>query len=105
LDTECDSVDELATITAEAFAQHQDYPTITSFPGLADTARARVLAEIGNDRNRFTDTRALKAIAGSAPVTGRSRLCLGLLHAHQFPSEPESLRTGAAPPETATQQP
>jgi transposase len=28
-----------------------------------------VLAEIGDDRTRFTDARALKAYAGSAPVT------------------------------------
>lgn len=29
----------------------------------------RVLAEIGDDRPRFTDARALKAYAGSVPVT------------------------------------
>jgi transposase len=28
-----------------------------------------VLAEIGDDRARFADARALKAYAGSAPVT------------------------------------
>lgn len=38
---------------------------------------ARVLAEIGDDRTRFTDAKALKAYAGAAPVTrasGRSRV-------------------------------
>jgi hypothetical protein len=30
---------------------------------------ARLLAEIGDDRNRFSDARALKAYAGSAPIT------------------------------------
>jgi transposase len=34
---------------------------ITSFPGLAEITRARILAEIGDDRFRFTDARALKA--------------------------------------------
>lgn len=45
---------------------------ITSFPGLADVSGARVLAEIGDDRSRFADARALKAYAGSAPVTRAS---------------------------------
>ncbi|WP_434100702.1 transposase [Streptomyces olivaceoviridis] len=30
---------------------------------------ARVLAELGDDRARFTDARALKSYAGSAPIT------------------------------------
>ena len=49
---------------------------ITSFPGLADVSGAIVLAEIGDDCNRFTDDRALQAFAGSAPVnraSGKSR--------------------------------
>jgi transposase len=43
-----------------------------SFPGLADSTGARVLAEIGDDRARFADARALKAYAGSAPITRAS---------------------------------
>ncbi|MGS2805929.1 transposase [Nocardia sp. MW-W600-9] len=43
-----------------------------SFPGLADLSGARVLAEIGDDRTRFADARALKAYAGTAPVTRAS---------------------------------
>jgi len=72
----CASVDQLAAALIEAFAQHPDYETITSFPGLADISGAIVLAEIGDDRNRFADDRALQAFAGSAPVTrasGKSR--------------------------------
>ncbi|MER7470728.1 transposase [Micromonospora sp. NPDC000018] len=42
---------------------------ITSFPGLAEVSGARILAEIGDDRTRFADARALKAYAGSAPIT------------------------------------
>lgn len=80
VDTECDSVDELAAATAEAFTQHPDYAIITSFPGLADTAGARVLAEIGDDRARFADTRALKAFAGSAPVTRASGRSIVITH-------------------------
>ncbi|WP_459185591.1 transposase, partial [Streptomyces sp.] len=33
---------------------------------------ARVLAEIGDDRSRFADAKALKAYAGAAPVTRAS---------------------------------
>jgi transposase len=76
LDAACDALDDLTTATTEAFTAHPDYTIITSFPGLADTSGARVLAEIGDDRGRFADARALKAYAGSAPVTrasGRSR--------------------------------
>lgn len=82
LDTACVNVDELAQASAALFQQHPDYAIITSFPGLADSTGARVLGEIGDDRNRFADARALKAYAGSAPITrasGRSiRYCQDL---------------------------
>ncbi|MGH3498419.1 MAG: IS110 family transposase [Nocardioidaceae bacterium] len=76
LDAICGSVDQLAAALVETFAQHPDYEIITSFPGLADISGAIVLAEIGDDRDRFCDDRALQAFAGSAPVTrasGKSR--------------------------------
>ncbi|GAB3976624.1 IS110 family transposase [Actinoallomurus acanthiterrae] len=77
LNAECDSVDQLADATQEAFQQHPDHDVITSFPGLGEQTGARLLAEIGDDRDRFADARALKAFAGSAPVTrasGRSQV-------------------------------
>lgn len=77
LDAICASIDQLTGALTAAFAQHPDYQIITSFPGLADVSGAIVLAEIGDDRNRFTDDRALQAFAGSAPVTrasGKSRI-------------------------------
>jgi transposase len=70
------SVEQLAAALGEAFRQHPDYEIITSFPGLADITGAILLAETGDDRNRFRDDRALQAFAGSAPVTrasGKSR--------------------------------
>jgi transposase len=76
LNAVCDSVDQLADAVSEAFRRHPDYEIITSFPGLADVSGAIVLAEIGDDRERFADDRALQAFAGSAPVTrasGKSR--------------------------------
>ena len=72
----CGSVEQLAAALVEAFTQHPDHEIITSFPGLADISGAIVLAEIGDDRNRFADDRALQAFAGSAPLTrasGKSR--------------------------------
>jgi transposase len=76
LDAVCDSVDQLAAALLAAFRRHPDYEIITSFPGLADISGAIVLGEIGDDRTRFVDDRALQAFAGSAPVTrasGKSR--------------------------------
>jgi transposase len=62
------------------FQTHPDYAIIVSFPGLADSTGARMLAEIGDDRTRFTDARALKAYAGSAPVTRASGRSLSVTH-------------------------
>jgi hypothetical protein len=65
LSTECDSVENLAAATNQAFASHPDYTIITSFPGLADTSGARLLAEIGDDR--------VAAAATARGGVGRSR--------------------------------
>lgn len=72
LDVECGSVEQLGQAAAEAFRQHPDHAVITSFPGLGELTGARVFAEIGDDRARFADARALKAFAGSSPVTKAS---------------------------------
>jgi transposase len=82
LDTACANVDELGKASAELFQQHPDYAIITSFPGLADSTGARVLAEVGDDRARFADARALKAYAGSAPITRASGRSLSVTHRH-----------------------
>ena len=65
---------------AEEFRKHSDYAVITSFPGLAEVTGARVLAEIGDDRDRFADDRALKAYAGSAPITRASGKVTSITH-------------------------
>jgi transposase len=70
------NVVELERALGEAFAQHPDAAIITSFPGLGTVLGARILGEIGDDRSRFADAKALKAFAGTAPVTrasGRKR--------------------------------
>ncbi|WP_428846815.1 transposase [Nocardia terpenica] len=50
------------------------------FPGPADLTGARILAEIGDDRSRFATDRALKAYAGSAPVTRASGKTISITH-------------------------
>ncbi|GAA2639067.1 IS110 family transposase [Actinomadura fulvescens] len=80
LDTECTNADRLSETVAEAFRQHPDHQVITSFPGLSDQLGARILAEIGDDRERFADARSLKAYAGSAPVTRASGRSISITH-------------------------
>ncbi|MFF9483091.1 IS110 family transposase [Streptomyces sp. NPDC014733] len=72
LDAACQAADDLAAAVDEAFRQHADSEILLSFPGLGPLLGARVLAEIGDDRNRFADARALKSYAGSAPITRAS---------------------------------
>lgn len=80
LDTACTNAEELATATSTQFDQHPDAEIITSLPGLGPLTGARVLAEIGDDRSRFADARALKAYAGAAPVTRASGKSLTIMH-------------------------
>ncbi|MEU4426701.1 transposase [Actinoplanes sp. NPDC024001] len=80
LNTACDNVDRLAEAVTAALHQHPDYEILVSFPGLSETGAARVLAEIGDDRARFSDARALKAYAGSAPVTRASGRSISITH-------------------------
>lgn len=80
LDAACASADDLEHAATQSFNQHPDAGIITSFPGLGALTGARVLAEIGDDRSRFTDARGLKAYAGSAPVTRASGKSIAVLH-------------------------
>jgi transposase len=72
LDTAVANIAELEHALTEAFAQHPDAAILTSFPGLGTVLGARILGEIGDDRTRFADAKALKAFAGTAPVTRAS---------------------------------
>ena len=56
---------------------------VTSFVGLGDLTGARLLAEIGDDRTRFADARALKAFAGLLQGSGVITLFAVLFHRHQ----------------------
>jgi transposase len=80
LDAACTNAEELAAEASAHFDQHPDAEIITSLPGLGSLTGARVLAEIGDDRSRFADARALKAYAGAAPVTRASGKSLTVMH-------------------------
>ena len=80
LDAACAGADDLEQAATAEFHKHPDHAVITSFPGLAEVTGARILAEIGDDRDRFADDRALKAYAGSAPVTRASGKVTSITH-------------------------
>lgn len=56
----------------EQFKGHPDAELIQSLPGLAEVLGARVLAEFGDDPNRYVDSKARKCYAGTAPITRAS---------------------------------
>jgi transposase len=61
---------------AAAVAEHPDGRIFASFPGVGPVTTAVLLAEIGEDRQRYPRPEVLLAAAGLAPVTrssGRSR--------------------------------
>jgi transposase len=54
------------------FGKHPDAEIYLSQPGLGVVLGARVLAEFGDDNNRYADARARKNYAGTSPITRQS---------------------------------
>jgi transposase len=54
------------------FGQHPDAKIIVSQPGLGPVLGARVLAEFGDDPDRYTDAKSRKNYAGTSPITRAS---------------------------------
>ena len=54
------------------FGQHPDAEIYLSQPGLGVVLGARVLAEFGDDKNRYADAKARKNYAGTSPITRQS---------------------------------
>ena len=54
------------------FGQHPDAEIYASQPGLGPILGARVLAEFGDDPDRYADARARKNYGGMAPITKAS---------------------------------
>lgn len=66
---------ELAGLEAElaqSFKGHPDAEIYRSLPGLGVVLSARVLAEFGDDPNRYVHPKSRKAYAGTAPITKAS---------------------------------
>lgn len=67
--------EEIAGLEREleaAFEDHPDAKILRSLPGLGTVLGARVLAEFGDDRTRYTDARARRNYAGTSPITKAS---------------------------------
>jgi len=64
---------------ADHFELHPDAKIIRSLPGLGMILGARVLAEFGDDPNRYADAKSRKNYGGTSPITrasGRQRVVL-----------------------------
>ena len=73
------AVEQLEQALATEFDEHPMAPVLRSAPGLGPVLAARVLAEVGDDPERFASAGGLRAFAGTAPVTrasGKSRRVL-----------------------------
>lgn len=71
-----DTVATLESTLSQALAEHPDAEVLRSVPGVGKVIGARLLAEIGDDPERFESASAIRSFAGTAPVTiasGRSR--------------------------------
>jgi transposase len=69
--------EQLAALEASltsAFSAHPDAEIVRSQPGLGMVLAARVLAEFGDDPQRYVSAKARKAYAGTAPITRASGL-------------------------------
>jgi transposase len=63
---------ELGKVVGEHFGRHPDAEIYASQPGLGVILAARVLAEFGDDPDRFADAKARKNYAGTSPITRAS---------------------------------
>ena len=65
-------IQQLQAALGDRFDQHPDAEIVRSLPGLGTILGARVLAEFGDDPNRFDDTKSRKNYAGTSPITRAS---------------------------------
>ena len=98
LDAACAAADDLEHAATESFNQHPDAGIMTSFPGLGALADARVLAETGDDRSRFSDAKASRPTPEPPPSPAPA--------ARPDPSPAAASRTTAStPPATSGRSP
>jgi transposase len=51
---------------------HADYSIVEKLPGASFRTHARIIAALGDDRNRYADAASLQCAAGIAPITTQS---------------------------------
>lgn len=56
----------------QLFQQHPDQVIFASLPGAGDLLQPKLLAMLGEDRERFPDPQDIRALAGTCPVTQQS---------------------------------
>src|SRR5438445_13047912 len=72
-------IESLAAELEASFERHPDAEILSSLPGLGVVLGARVLAEFGDDPDRYADPKPRKNYAETSPITqasGRSRVAL-----------------------------
>lgn len=67
-----DQLEGLDAALADHFDKHPDAELLRSLPGLGAVLSARMLAEFGDDPNRYTDAKARRNYAGTSPITKAS---------------------------------
>lgn len=72
LTTMAAQIEVLAGQVEQGFGQHPDVEIYRSQPGLGTILGARVLAEFGDDPNRYLDAKARKNYSGMSPITKAS---------------------------------
>ncbi|MFL6132632.1 MAG: IS110 family transposase, partial [Nocardioidaceae bacterium] len=65
-------IDRLGAVVGEHFGRHRDAEIYASLPGLGVILAARILGEFGDAPHRYTDAKARKNYAGTAPITKAS---------------------------------
>ncbi|HVW49809.1 MAG TPA: IS110 family transposase [Trinickia sp.] len=73
-------LDQYRQRIVEVFGRHPDHDLFGSLPGAGPKLAPRLLAEIGDNRARFTDVLGLQCLAGTAPITRQT----GNGKPHQF---------------------
>lgn len=67
-----ESIDQYDDEIHRLVRQHADYPIVASLPGAADVTHCRIIAALGDDRNRYASAESLQAATGIAPLTHQS---------------------------------
>jgi len=65
-------LDKFRARIQELFAKHPDHDLFGSLPGAGQKLAPRLLAELGDDRERFDSSDVLQSYAGTAPVSYQS---------------------------------